>query len=81
MDQMVNFRLEITSFSGGTTCAFCAMSNFETPATLDGRGHHASVCPCAEGNTTRHSDLHSWLWRTLKTLTPDLLVHREKPLL
>ncbi len=26
-------------------------------------------------------DLRDWLWRILKTLTPDLHVHREKPLL
>lgn len=49
--------------------------------TLDEHGRHTCACPGAAGSTSRHKNLRDWLWRTLKTLAPNLHVHRDKPLL
>ena len=77
---MVLMRTGNPLFNGSTSCLLCRRSNRQQEQPLDIYGHHASVCPCAEGSTRRHNSLRDFLFNYIRHNGIGLTVRKEEPL-
>ena len=77
---MVLMRIGNPLFNGSTSCLLCRRSNRQQEQPLDIYGHHASVCPCAEGSTRRHNSLRDFLFNYIRHNGIGLTVRKEEPL-
>ncbi len=77
---MVDFRLGNRTFSGRFTCQLCLSGKHSSPAALDLHGYHASVCPYAEGCTSRYNDFRDWIFREIRCKLSVDQNHTEEPL-
>lgn len=74
---MIALRLGNPLFSGTQPCNFCRTANYRHIPTLDTFGHHAAVCPCADGSVHRHNSLRDHLISELSSFAIGLRPPRE----